>query len=99
MAARTPKFLTLRLLLAGLILSAGLAGAVVMHVMAVKGGSEIILAAQAFDPRALLTGNYAQVTYAISRPHLEAHVFAPAPNGVPSGSRLCRTKATGRSPA
>jgi len=39
----------------------------VMHISAVASGSEIIIPAQAFDPRGLLTGHYAQLRYTISQ--------------------------------
>lgn len=78
MEARTPKFLNLRILIAGLLLTGALAGSVVQHVMAVASGAELSFAAQGFDPRGLLTGNYAQVSYAISRPVLENTGLKPA---------------------
>ncbi|MFO1187488.1 MAG: GDYXXLXY domain-containing protein [Alphaproteobacteria bacterium] len=61
------KFLPLRLFVAGFLLSAGLVAAAVMHISAVASGSEVVIPAQAFDPRAFLTGHYAQLRYAISQ--------------------------------
>lgn len=78
------RFLPLRLLAAGLLLSAGLAAAAVMHISAVASGSEVIIPAQAFDPRALLTGHYAQLRYAISQAGAEAVAgVAPKPGWQP----------------
>jgi len=75
---REPKLLTLRILLVGLLLSAVLAGAAVQHILAVSSGTELTFTAQAFDPRALLTGHYAQVTYAISRPMTDEELAIPS---------------------
>jgi uncharacterized membrane-anchored protein len=61
------KFLPLRLVLAGLVLSAALIAAVLIHVRAVAGGTEIVVAAHGFDPRSLLRGNYTELRFAISR--------------------------------
>ncbi len=73
------RFLTLRLLLAGAVLSLGLIAAAATHIAAVTSGTEIIIPAQAFDPRALLTGHYAQLRYAISEAGASAVSVAPKP--------------------
>lgn len=67
MVAAPRKLLALRLLLAGGVLSIGLIAAAAMHIAAVSSGTEVVIPAQAFDPRALLTGHYAQLRYAISQ--------------------------------
>jgi len=61
------RLVPIRLLLVGALLTAGLVVSVVRHVEAVAGGTEIVLAAQGYDPRSILRGQYSEMRFAISQ--------------------------------
>ncbi len=73
MAERRTSLLTLRLIVVGLVLTGALAGGAIMNALAVTQGTEIVLGAQGYDPRAPLTGNFTQVTFAISNPSFDGN--------------------------
>jgi uncharacterized membrane-anchored protein len=79
MAGATHKLLGVRLFVAGALLSGGLVAAAISHVIAVARGTEIVIPAQGFDPRALLTGHYAELRYAISQGDVSVSGLAPGP--------------------
>jgi uncharacterized membrane-anchored protein len=79
MSAATRTLLGVRLLVAGALLSGGLVAAAISHVLAVSRGVEIVIPAQGFDPRALLTGHYAELRYSISQGDVSVSGLAPGP--------------------
>ena len=75
---------SLLILLAGVILTAGLVKAVVGHIQQVGSGEEITLIANGYDPRSLLSGHYAVLRYGVSNTNLRDNgVALPFTGSVP----------------